>query len=132
MPSPIKTPSSPIAGSSTACLWAGCRQAPAIPVPKNPPQVGHGHHIYPSVRGLAIPTHHVLSRACCFSCSSRFRLSTSTFSSMFYGAGRRWVGHPHICLDTPAPQPTGMKQKWHGEPPCRGRALGAPVSEWNR
>lgn len=99
-------------------------------MPTKPPQTGNGHHVCPGLRGLSSPTHHVLSRACCFSCSSRFRLSTSTFSSMFYGAGRRWVGCPHACLDTPAPLPTGMK-KWHGGPPCHGRALGAPVSEWH-
>lgn len=114
-------------------LWAGCRQTDTpVPVPPQPPQVVRGHHVCPGVRGLASPTHHVLSRACCFSFSSRFRLSTSTFSSMFYGAGRRWVGCPHACLDPPAPLPTGMKQKWHGGPPPHGRALGAPVSEWHR
>lgn len=115
------------------CLLKGRVQAGTpVPMTKKPPQAGHGHHICPGVRGLAIPTHHVLSRACCFSCSSRFRLSTSTFSSMFYGGGRRWVGHPHACLDTPAPLPTGIKQKWRGEPLHHGRALGAPVSEWHR
>lgn len=107
-------------------LRAGCRQTAPVPVPTQPP------HVCPGVRGLASATHHVLSRACCFSCSSRFRLSTSTFSSMFCGAGRRWVGCPHACLDTPAPLPTGMKQKWQGGPPRHGRALGAPVSEWHR
>lgn len=129
MPSPIATPSSPIAGLSTACYGQGASRHAPVPVPTNPPQAGgHGHHVCPGARGLASPTHHVLSRACCFSCSSRFRLSTSTFSSMFYGAGRRSVGCSHACLDTPAPLPMEMKQKWHGGPPCHGRALG----EWHR
>lgn len=101
---------------SAACCGQGAGRQLWYPLPTQTPQTACGCCVRPRVRGLAGPTHHVLSRACCFSCSSRFRLSTSTFSSIFCGEGGRWVGCPHSCPDPPVPLPTGMHQRWHGGP----------------
>lgn len=116
---------------SAACCGQGAGRQLWYPLPTQTPQTACGCCVRPRVRGLAGPTHHVLSRACCFSCSSRFRLSTSTFSSIFCGEGGRWVGCPHSCPDPPVPLPTGMHQRWHGGPPPHSKASGAHGTEWH-
>lgn len=92
---------SPVANPSAACCRQGAGRHPPSPMLTPAKQTVCGCHVCPRVWGSADPTHHVLSRACCFSCSSRFRLSTSTFSSMFCGVEGRWIGHPHAFMNSP-------------------------------